>query len=177
MDLLYLISHYCYNVSIALHSNGYITLDRVIVDIGQTPTVKESGKAEARLRKHHIPNYIQALIDKNISGKKPDDPLITLSGHAIYMRWVSLLEQHDLPHMTFHDLRHLNASVMALLRIPDKYAQERGGWSSDRVMKNVYTHTFSEEREKVDVHFTELSGRHSVLERPLSEVNGRLFFS
>lgn len=33
---------------------------------------------------------------------------------------------------------------------------------------------------KVDaiiVHFTELSGRHSVLERPLSEVNGRLFFS
>lgn len=131
-------------------SNGYITLDRVIVDIGQTPTVKESGKAEARLRKHHIPNYIQALIDKNISGKKPDDPLITLSGHAIYMRWVSLLEQHDLPHMTFHDLRHLNASVMAMLRIPDKYAQERGGWSSDRVMKNVYTHTFSEEREKVD---------------------------
>ena len=110
-------------------SNGYITLDRVIVDIGQTPTVKESGKAEARLRKHHIPNYIQALIDKNISGKKPDDPLIT---------------------MTFHDLRHLNASVMAMLRIPDKYAQERGGWSSDRVMKNVYTHTFSEEREKVD---------------------------
>ena len=39
---------------------------------------------------------------------------------------------------------------MAMLRIPDKYAQERGGWSSDRVMKNVYTHTFSEEREKVD---------------------------
>ena len=66
------------------------------------------------------------------------------------MRWVSLLEQHDLPHMIFHDLRHLNASVMAMLRIPDKYAQERGGWSSDRVMKNVYTHTFSEEREKVD---------------------------
>ena len=39
---------------------------------------------------------------------------------------------------------------MALLRIPDKYAQERGGWASDRVMKRVYTHTFSEEREKVD---------------------------
>lgn len=28
-----------------------------------------------------------------------------------------------------------------------------------------------------ELHFTELSGRHSVLERPLSEVNGRLFFS
>ena len=65
-------------------SNGYITLDRVIVDIGQTPTVKESGKAEARLRKHHIPNYIQALIDKNISGKKPDDhPERTCNLHAL----------------------------------------------------------------------------------------------
>lgn len=31
--------------------------------------------------------------------------------------------------------------------------------------------------EQQSVHFTELSGRHSVLERPLSEVNGRLFFS
>lgn len=30
---------------------------------------------------------------------------------------------------------------------------------------------------KAWLHFTELSGRHSVLERPLSEVNGRLFFS
>lgn len=29
----------------------------------------------------------------------------------------------------------------------------------------------------VTLHFTELSGHHSVLERPLSEVNGRLFFS
>ena len=31
--------------------------------------------------------------------------------------------------------------------------------------------------KEMRMHFTELSGRHSVLERPLSEVNGRLFFS
>lgn len=52
--------------------------------------------------------------------------------------------------MTFHDLRHLNASVMAALRIPDKYAQERGGWKSDKIMKKVYTQTFSEVRVAVD---------------------------
>ncbi len=39
---------------------------------------------------------------------------------------------------------------MAMLRIPDKYAMERGGWKTEKVMKKVYTHTFSEEREKVD---------------------------
>ena len=52
--------------------------------------------------------------------------------------------------MTFHDLRHVNASVMALLRIPDKYAQERGGWKSDTVMKRIYQQTFTEERERID---------------------------
>ena len=52
--------------------------------------------------------------------------------------------------MSFHDLRHLNASVMLMLGIPDKYAMERGGWSTPNVMKNVYQHTFSEERKLVD---------------------------
>lgn len=49
------------------------------------------------------------------------------------------------------------------------------------IYKNIYQkfedvrlHRVSFEDE---MHFTELSGRHSVLERPLSEVNGRLFFS
>jgi hypothetical protein len=37
-----------------------------------------------------------------------------------------------------------------MLRIPDKYAMERGGWKTDKVMKKVYTHTFSDERAKVD---------------------------
>lgn len=39
---------------------------------------------------------------------------------------------------------------MALLRIPDKYAIERGGWKTDHVMKKVYTHTFSQGRQGAD---------------------------
>ena len=61
-----------------------------------------------------------------------------------------------------------------------------------KVAKKVQVHldTILEELQTLDeadrgidveellvLHFTELSGRHSVLERPLSEVNGRLFFS
>jgi hypothetical protein len=51
---------------------------------------------------------------------------------------------------------------MAVLRIPDKYAQERGGWSSDRVMKSVYTETFDDERKKTDAkindYFRKITG-------------------
>lgn len=52
--------------------------------------------------------------------------------------------------MTFHQLRHMNASVMALLNVPEKYAQERGGWKTPHTMKRVYQHTFSREREAFD---------------------------
>lgn len=34
---------------------------------------------------------------------------------------------------------------MAILRIPDKYAQKQGGWKTDQVMKKVYTQTFPDE--------------------------------
>ena len=52
--------------------------------------------------------------------------------------------------ITFHDLRHLNASVMLALNVPEKYAMERGGWKTPNVMKNVYQHTFSAQRIQID---------------------------
>ena len=88
----------------------------------------------------------------------PGDTLVPFTGATIYFRWIKLLNDNHLPHMTFYDLRHLNASVMALLRVPDKYAQERGGWKSDKIMKRVYTQTFAEERERVDNTIDEYFG-------------------
>ena len=37
-----------------------------------------------------------------------------------------------------------------MLNIPDKYAMERGGWSTNSTLKSVYQHTLSEERKQVD---------------------------
>ncbi len=128
-------------------SNGHITVKEVVVDVDCKVVRKKQAKTFTRTRRHEIPDYIQYLIEKTDPNV---DELVTLSGHAIYMRFKRLLEKNKIPHMTFHDLRHVNASVMAMLRIPDKYAMERGGWKTDKVMKKVYTHTFSEEREKVD---------------------------
>lgn len=39
---------------------------------------------------------------------------------------------------------------MLMLNIPDKYAMERDGWSTNSTLKSVYQHTFSEERKQVD---------------------------
>lgn len=126
-------------------AGDYLRIAEVVVEVGGKPYRKEMAKNQYRNRTHRIPQYIKQLID-NVDG----DVLVPLSSRALYHRWVRLLDNNNLPHMTFHDLRHLNASVMALLRIPDKYAQERGGWKSDKVMKKVYMQTFSDERERVD---------------------------
>lgn len=44
----------------------------------------------------------------------------------------------------------MNASIMLMLGVPDKYAMERGGWATNTTLKAVYQHTFSDERKSVD---------------------------
>ena len=61
-----------------------------------------------------------------------------------------ICRNNGLPKMTLHDLRRQNASVMLSLGIADKYAMERGGWSSPSVMKNIYQMTMSDKRKNVD---------------------------
>ncbi|MEY8285417.1 tyrosine-type recombinase/integrase [Lachnospiraceae bacterium 50-23] len=127
--------------------DGHLQINQVIVDAGNKTIEKKQAKVFTRNRKHKIPPYIQSLIDQ----LPPDQEyLVTLNGHQLYKRWVRILKNNNLPHMTFHDLRHVNASVMALLQIPDKYAMERGGWKTDSTMKGTYTHTFSQARKDVD---------------------------
>lgn len=54
----------------------------------------------------------------------------------------------------------MNASIMLQLGIPDKYAMERGGWSTNATLQAVYQHTFADERKivdnKIDTYFAEL---------------------
>lgn len=128
--------------------NGdYISIVEVVVTVNNKPLRKDTAKNGNRIRPHRIPPYIKALIDQ-----LPDDQdeLVNISGNALYLRFKRLMKKNGIEGMTFHDLHHLNASIMAMLQIPDKYAQERGGWKTDHVMKRVYTHTFSRERIRVD---------------------------
>lgn len=126
--------------------DGNVLSIREVVVLGKGGYVrKEIAKNEYRNRSHVLPKYILDLI-RNVEG----DIIVPLSSIQIYNKWSALLKENNLPHMTFHDLRHVNASVMAMLNIPDKYAQERGGWKTDHIMKSVYQQTFSTERRNVD---------------------------
>lgn len=138
--------------SISADGNFIKVKNVVVLDEHNKPVIKNKGKQPSRDRTLRIPEHIKQLIDT-----VETDQLVTLSGQALSKRFKRLVLESGIPYMTFHDLRHVNASVMALLKIPDKYAQERGGWSTDHIMKSVYQQTFSTERtvvdEKIDEYF------------------------
>jgi len=142
-------------------SDGIITLNRVMVDSEHGTVVKDQMKEYERTRQHVVPPYIMELIDK-----RDGDCLVPFSRQKVYRLWMKAVRASGLPHITFHDLRHVNASVMHLLGVPDKYAMERGGWKTDATMKAVYQNVFSDERlevdKKVDSYFENIIASHGI---------------
>lgn len=128
---------------------GKVTVNRVIVTVKDGNTSKEVEKAAAKTKDSRrvitVPTEIQAMVDK-VDGEY----ITTLSGQAIYKRFVRRMKVAGLEGVTFHDLRHINASVMLALGVPDKYAMERGGWSTPATLKRVYQETYSSERDRVN---------------------------
>ena len=125
-----------------------IRIRRTVIMTANGEKIRESCKTDKSMRTIQLPPYISGLINK-IPHKADTDFIIPKSRHAVYSQFKRLIKKHDID-MTFHDLRHLNASVMLMLGVPDKYAIERGGWSTEYVLKNVYQQTFSSERQRVD---------------------------
>lgn len=125
--------------------SDYITIREVLVIVDGAEIRKEIAKEETRNRRHRMPRRIKELID-DVDG----DVICPMSRSTLIKKFKRYTSSAGLPDITFHDLRHVNATLMATLKIPDKYAQERGGWKTDHVMKSVYMETFSEERKKVD---------------------------
>lgn len=131
--------------------NGCLYIDQVVVDVDGRPVEKKRAKATSRNRVLRIPEPLLILIkqwtdlEDYEAGFIDDEYLVP---HAEY--WIRRRLNKILPGMTFHQLRHMNASIMLQLNVPDKYAMERGGWSTPNTMKRVYQHTFSDTRKAVD---------------------------
>lgn len=137
--------------------NGeYISVKRAIVQ-GESGPVEKGTKTFSGTRTLHLPPYLAALIQAQDHSK---EHIVNLSGHAMYNGFERICEKAGVPHFRFHDLRHMNASVMLAVGIPNKYAQERIGHATDNMLKTVYQHTIQEEQKKyseeIDQRFEEL---------------------
>lgn len=124
-----------------------LTINQVLVTVDNKPTIKHNAKTYNSNRQIKLPKPILDLIDNTDSDSK--EPIIKLTRKQVYGRFVKAMAEQGYK-ITFHDLRHINASVMAVLNVPDIYAMERGGWSNTNTLKGVYQQTFDSDRKKVD---------------------------
>ena len=143
--------------------DGVILVKRTKVTLSDgTHIDKETAKTTESRRPLEVPAPIMELVEK-----LPDGRITELNGRQIYDRFVDTLAKAGIKGVTFHDLRHVNASTMLKLGIPDKYAMERGGWSTTSTLKRVYQETFSDERktvdQKIDNYFDRIYTSHKKL--------------
>ena len=131
-------------------------IKQAVVDGEHGPEIKGT-KTYSGDRRIRLPPRIRALIERQ---PHQDAFIVHMSGQAIYKAFSRLCEKSGVQHYRFHDLRHMQASVMLALGIPDKYAMERMGHASTNMLKTVYQHTMQETREHVadmvDDYFSKL---------------------
>lgn len=126
-------------------SNGYLEICLVRVAVGGHDVIKELTKTDATRRVIELPKLLEDMIMRT-SGEF----VIDASARSVSSRFVRLMEKNGFKGVRFHDLRHIAASDMNKLGIPDKVAAERGGWATTDTMRSVYQHSFSEDRKKAD---------------------------
>lgn len=136
--------------------NGRLHICRAVVtDADGKPAVKPP-KTFSGDRWVDLPPEILSLI---AAQGRSEGYIVKLSGTAIYKRFTRALEKAGIEHCRFHDLRHANAAVMVRLGVDSRYAQERNGWASDRMYKQVYGYTMGDKMSDVsasiDAYFTD----------------------
>lgn len=130
------------------YKDGVLTIRRSKLYIGGEDVVREVNKTYNSTRRLVVPEYLSKLIEA--VPHESDEDFIVPVNYQIIRKHLRKLAKENGYTLTFHDLRHLNASIMLMLGVPDKYAMERGGWSTTDTLKAVYQHTVSDERKHVD---------------------------
>lgn len=127
--------------------NGdYIHIHRAVVT-GKDGPIKKVTKTYRGTRAIHILAYIKQLLDAQPRNK---EHIINMSEKAIYSGFVRICQKQGLPHFRFHDLCHVNASLMLAVGAPDKYAMKRMGHATNNMLKTVYQHTIKEKELMYD---------------------------
>lgn len=128
--------------------------------------VMKSTKTTAGDRHLPMTEDILALIRQI---PKEQERLVPMTGMDIYSRWQKVCKRLGVEYR-FHDLRHLNASIMIAEGVPEKYIIDRLGHASHDMVQRVYGHVMKEKRAEIneqvnkslDKYFPQPSHRVSV---------------
>lgn len=122
-----------------------LVIKQALVDGDKGPALKQP-KTYSGNRRLRIPPYIKTLLDQT---PRTDNYVTHFPRNSLYRYLQRACDHCGVPRFRFHDLRHVNASVMLELNVPDKYAMERMGHSTNNMLKTVYQHTMDATAQQV----------------------------
>ena len=138
--------------------NQMLNISKASVPNKNGQYVLKTTKTRKSKRKLPVPDYLAKKLDMCVDR---GDKFCNMHPGNIGKRLGIICQNAGLPRVGLHALRHQNASTMLLLGVPDKYAMERGGWSSNDTMKKIYQHTIDAQREmtndKINNYFEQLA--------------------
>ena len=76
--------------------------------------------------------------------------MVNRTGKARYSVCSGICQKSGVPYFRFHDLRHVNASAMLAVGVPDKYSMKRMGHATNNMLKTTYQHTIKEKEAEYD---------------------------
>lgn len=138
--------------------NGYLTVEENLVTVDNKHITK-APKTKSGKRSIQIPSTLLDLLrdTKNNRHAGDNDYVICQKDGSPYksdsfsLKFRRFLKSNDLKHIRFHDLRHINATIMLSLGISPKVAQERLGHANYQITMDIYSHVLkSVEKEAAD---------------------------
>lgn len=102
---------------------------------------RKGPKTPGSNRRIEMPAFVIDVI-------KDQGYVTNLNLNQITSNFPRILKRAGLPPFRFHDLRHYCVSTLHAQNVPDAYIMQRGGWSTDAVLKKVYRHTLADQEKE-----------------------------
>lgn len=130
---------------------GTIHVQRAVVRDKDKNWVTKQTKTTGSNRIVRMPVRLQEKLKQfRPAYAKDDDRVVLCAYDTVDKAMWRLCEAEGLPHFTMHSLRHAAAALMVSTGMPDLYAMERGGWTSDYTYKKIYAYTMESKREQAE---------------------------
>lgn len=130
-------------------TNHTISIHTAVVPDENNILVRKGTKTTNSTRKISIPSFLADLLNSQVNNDI-NASIVTLSLPCVRKHLCNICKVNNIPRVRLHDLRHINASIMLYLNIPNKYALERGGWDDIKTMDKIYQFTFKDEKKIID---------------------------
>ena len=125
--------------------NKTVTISKAMVKGSEEKYVLKQPKSFAGYRTVAVPDSVLKIV---MQRKKEGKDLLTINSNSISHKFNMLVKKIDMEGFRFHNLRHYYATRLLELNIPNKYAMEMLGHSTEYMLREVYQHIRKDKKEE-----------------------------